>query len=321
MTKGGKFHGKGRMTHQNGDIYQGEWEEGKASGKGVFVDQQGSMYEGEWLNDQYHGQGCEQWNYNKIIYTGAFQEGRKTGKGKFEFDGNVYEGDFVDGQFHGKGKYYFAESGKIYEGDFYENNMHGQGEMVWTDGTTYEGDFNNGKMDGMGKKNFFNGDRYEGEFRDDLRHGEGKIYDAKKREERVGQWRNDEELPPVAEDIGTPWKNMRKVVKTNAQFVATNRKSKGASPVRKRVNVPLGYQRNNARASMGQEQYMQGGTTEGVYGKLQPKSMADRKLVSKRLDHEISQKKEMQEASWRTRHVDTASTLDRGITIPNTHGR
>ena len=32
MTKNGKFHGKGRMTHSNGDIYQGEWADGKASG-------------------------------------------------------------------------------------------------------------------------------------------------------------------------------------------------------------------------------------------------------------------------------------------------
>ena len=177
------------------------------------------MYEGQWLNDQYHGEGTEQWNYNKIIYTGAFQEGRKTGRGKFEFDGNTYEGDFVDGQFHGKGKYYFAESGKIYEGDFYENNMHGQGKMVWTDGSVYEGDFNAGKMEGMGKKVYASGDKYEGEFRDDVRHGEGKLYDAKKREERAGIWRNDEEMPPVKEDIGTPWKNMRKTVKTNAAFV------------------------------------------------------------------------------------------------------
>jgi len=39
MTKNGKYEGKGRMTHSNGDIYQGEWKDGKACGNGVFVDQ------------------------------------------------------------------------------------------------------------------------------------------------------------------------------------------------------------------------------------------------------------------------------------------
>jgi hypothetical protein len=34
------------MTHANGDIYQGEWQNGKAFGFGTFVDTAGSMYEG-----------------------------------------------------------------------------------------------------------------------------------------------------------------------------------------------------------------------------------------------------------------------------------
>jgi hypothetical protein len=39
LTKNGLFNGKGRMTHSNGDIYQGDWKDGKAYGKGVFIDQ------------------------------------------------------------------------------------------------------------------------------------------------------------------------------------------------------------------------------------------------------------------------------------------
>lgn len=70
QTKNGLFNGKGRMTHANGDIYQGEWKDGKANGFGVYVDQNGSMYKGEWLNDQYHGEGCETWNYMSIKYEG-----------------------------------------------------------------------------------------------------------------------------------------------------------------------------------------------------------------------------------------------------------
>ena len=33
MTKNAQFNGKGRMTHANGDIYQGEWKDGKWSAK------------------------------------------------------------------------------------------------------------------------------------------------------------------------------------------------------------------------------------------------------------------------------------------------
>lgn len=89
------------MTHANGDIYQGQWRDGKANGFGVYVDQQGHMYVGEWLNDQYHGEGCETWNYKQIKYEGNFIEAQKTGKGRFDFDGNYYEGDFVEDQFEG----------------------------------------------------------------------------------------------------------------------------------------------------------------------------------------------------------------------------
>lgn len=91
------YHGVGRLTHPNGDIYQGEWKDGKACGKGIFVDKKGMMYEGEWLDDKYHGKGREEWRYNKIVYTGDFVKGQKTGKGKFEFDGNLYEGEFLEG--------------------------------------------------------------------------------------------------------------------------------------------------------------------------------------------------------------------------------
>ena len=51
MTKNGVFEGRGRMTHANGDIYQGDWHQGKASGSGIFIDTNGSMYDGQWLDD------------------------------------------------------------------------------------------------------------------------------------------------------------------------------------------------------------------------------------------------------------------------------
>uniref|UniRef100_A0A7S3FUJ5 Uncharacterized protein n=1 Tax=Strombidium rassoulzadegani TaxID=1082188 RepID=A0A7S3FUJ5_9SPIT len=207
------FDGKGRMTHPNGDIYQGQWREGKACGKGIFLDQQGSMYEGEWLNDLYHGKGVENWNYNKIVYTGDFVEGQKTGKGKFEFDGNVYEGDFVEGKFSGKGKYIFAKTGQVYVGDFEDNNMHGKGKMIWTNGTSYEGDFKQGKMEGVGQRSYENGDKYDGEWLEDMRHGQGVYFNAAEKKELSGKFEYDQFVPEEPEEpVTSPWGNMRKVV-------------------------------------------------------------------------------------------------------------
>tara|TARA_B110000305_G_C19394062_1_gene616457 strand:+ start:403 stop:558 length:156 start_codon:yes stop_codon:yes gene_type:complete len=51
-VKACKPHGKGRMTHTDGDIYQGNWVDGKASGYGTFIDDEGSIYEGPWVDDK-----------------------------------------------------------------------------------------------------------------------------------------------------------------------------------------------------------------------------------------------------------------------------
>lgn len=212
MTRKGLFDGKGRMTHANGDIYQGEWKEGKACGAGIFIDKLGSMYEGEWYNDLYHGRGTEQWDFNKIVYTGEFVQGQKTGQGKFEFEGNTYEGYFIDGKFNGHGKYQFSEIGQVYEGNFENNNMHGRGKMTWANGTYYDGEFCEGRMEGVGKRTYENGDWYEGEWKDDMRNGQGVYYSAKDNKELRGDFKDDEFIPAVQEPMGSPWKHMRKKV-------------------------------------------------------------------------------------------------------------
>ena len=189
MTKSGLFHGKGRITHANGDIYQGEWNNGKACGYGVYVDLVGSIYRGEWDEDQFHGKGIEMWNFGDIKYQGDFVHAQKTGKGKFEFEGNYYEGEFRNGLFEGLGKYYFAESGKTYEGEFHDNSIIGRGVMMWADGSKYEGEFVNGKMEGKGTKTWANGNRYEGMWKNDLQHGHGVAFNSKTNKESAEEWK------------------------------------------------------------------------------------------------------------------------------------
>eukprot|EP00350_Pseudokeronopsis_sp_OXSARD2_P007106 CAMPEP_0170548592 /NCGR_PEP_ID=MMETSP0211-20121228/6870_1 /TAXON_ID=311385 /ORGANISM="Pseudokeronopsis sp., Strain OXSARD2" /LENGTH=194 /DNA_ID=CAMNT_0010854203 /DNA_START=510 /DNA_END=1090 /DNA_ORIENTATION=- len=142
------------MTHANGDIYEGNWQNDKACGYGVFVDTVNAKYEGYWLDDLQHGEGIESWGTAEVpqaIYIGNFFKGKKNGKGRFQWnDGSYYEGDFVDGHFQGFGRYYFADLDKYYEGEFRFSNMEGRGIETWNDGKRYEGDFKNGKKDGQG---------------------------------------------------------------------------------------------------------------------------------------------------------------------------
>jgi hypothetical protein len=35
-------HGKGRLIHSDGDIYEGEWKEDRADGKGVYIHSDGT---------------------------------------------------------------------------------------------------------------------------------------------------------------------------------------------------------------------------------------------------------------------------------------
>jgi len=58
----------GRMTHANGDLYEGEWKEDMAHGYGTFLDTKGASYKGYWIKDQQHGQGVESWDNGRTRY-------------------------------------------------------------------------------------------------------------------------------------------------------------------------------------------------------------------------------------------------------------
>ena len=58
-------HGKGSITYENGEIYEGEWKEGLKEGLGSLTSPNGSKYEGEWKNDKMEGQGNYTWPNGK----------------------------------------------------------------------------------------------------------------------------------------------------------------------------------------------------------------------------------------------------------------
>ena len=52
-----KKHGKGVYYYNNGDKYEGDFNEGQAEGKGKYFYKNGDRYEGDFKNDTAEGKG------------------------------------------------------------------------------------------------------------------------------------------------------------------------------------------------------------------------------------------------------------------------
>jgi len=120
--KNGQKNGYGKLTCENGDIYEGTFVEDMQQGTGVFTYANGYKYDGEFLKGK--------WN----------------GRGKFTFaDGGYYKGDFREGKFHGQGSFVFAH-GDCYDGEVSANMRHGEGTYWFANGNSYKGHFVKNKM-------------------------------------------------------------------------------------------------------------------------------------------------------------------------------
>ncbi len=116
-------HGKGAVTHVNGDKYIGTYKNGNRHGQATYIYADGDRYVGEYRNGEKHGQGT---------YTYA--------------DGEKYVGEYRDGKKHGQGTYTFFQ-GDIYIGEWLDDKQHGKGKEIYSDGRQpNEGIFENGKF-------------------------------------------------------------------------------------------------------------------------------------------------------------------------------
>ena len=61
-----KPHGKGTMTWDNGDVYDGQWRYGKMSGEGTITWYDGTSYTGNWRSDKRNGFGTMKYKNGKI---------------------------------------------------------------------------------------------------------------------------------------------------------------------------------------------------------------------------------------------------------------
>lgn len=167
-------HGVGKAVYDDGDVYEGEWEDGRFNGKGKLTYSDGGVYEGEWKDGSFNGKGKLTYP-NGVVYEGEFKNGNFDGEGKLTFsDGKVYEGEFEYNYINGKGKLTFPDGG-VYEGEFDHAHRNGEGKETNPDGSIYEGEWKYDERHGKGKETFSNGTVYEGEFKDDEFNGKGKI--------------------------------------------------------------------------------------------------------------------------------------------------
>ena len=100
-----KPHGAGKYIWNNGDIYEGSWQDGVRYGEGIKKYSNGDEYQGDWQDDKKHGIGKYIWN-NGDIYQGGWRDGRKNDeKGvfisknpSFKFKGVFLEGKVSNGE-------------------------------------------------------------------------------------------------------------------------------------------------------------------------------------------------------------------------------
>ena len=147
--------GKEAHKHSNGDVYDGEWENGKRQGKGTLTTSDGLNYVGDFADDKFNGKGT--------LNTP---------------DGSTYVGDFVNYMFHGKG-ILNSPDGSTYIGDFVNDEFEGYGILTNSSAKTkYEGQFKNGQMDGNGTYTYPSGSVYTGEFLNGFPNGDGILTEA-----------------------------------------------------------------------------------------------------------------------------------------------
>ena len=138
--KNDKFSGWGRESRNNGDVFEGRYENGLLNGKGIFL------------------------NNKKYKYVGNFMNTKRWGLGDFTTDNFHYKGDFFNNQIHGNGRIKFLKEGIEYKGTFKNDKIDGYGIFKWKNGDIYEGQVRSGRMHGFGKYIYKNGQKYEGIF-------------------------------------------------------------------------------------------------------------------------------------------------------------
>lgn len=93
--RSGDMSGLGRMEFSGGGSFTGEFRADMWV-RGVQVSENGNKYEGAFENKRRHGKGAFTWT-NGDTYIGHWKDGLANGEGVLTIKGSVYVGTFVNG--------------------------------------------------------------------------------------------------------------------------------------------------------------------------------------------------------------------------------
>lgn len=86
-------HGQGKMSFDNGCVYNGNWEDGVIEGYGQFAMPSGIKYKGNHTVGKRNGKGTLEFQ-NGDIFTGIFEYDQMHSGELRLADGSVYRGEF-----------------------------------------------------------------------------------------------------------------------------------------------------------------------------------------------------------------------------------
>ena len=128
---------EGKITFENGNIYNGEFSFGVPNGKGLIKFKGGSEYLGDFKNGKIEGQGA-------ILLA----------------SGDSYIGEWKNGEASGDGTYK-KNDGSSFKGKFKNGMREGDGIVTWENGDTLKGEWQDDKLNGKAIFEFANGDFLE----------------------------------------------------------------------------------------------------------------------------------------------------------------
>lgn len=168
-------NGYGILYYQNGDVFEGNWNNNEFTGYGRYTNSKGIVIEGLFEAFKLNTYG-EMWMDDNFYYIGAFIDGVRQGKGKEYSKVSDYEGDFYQNKKHGVGKIQYKNVAESYIGEFNKDEITGRGTYTWANKDQFNGDFINGKMHGKGEYLWPEGGRYVGEYKNNIKEGKGIFY-------------------------------------------------------------------------------------------------------------------------------------------------
>ena len=139
-------NGTGTQRYMGGVTYTGRFVNGVREGQGKMSLNNGNVYEGAFSANKMQGEGTMTYS-NGDRYVGAWSNDQPSGRGKYYFKtGERYEGTFLNGKFEGNGVMRYPD-GVYYSGGWVSNKKHGIGKLVGANGEVIkEGQWNMGKF-------------------------------------------------------------------------------------------------------------------------------------------------------------------------------